>query len=98
MSGSDHTAVSAKPTVPTETAIGHVRCGERTSHSSTAATPTKIATTMCDMIAAAMSTAGSHGRFPVSRRVRERTEREQRERQRDLERVLPASVLAMLPP
>ena len=66
-SGSDHTAVSARPTTPTDTAIGQVRRGERTNHRSTAATPTKIPTTMCDMIAAAMSTAGNHGRFPVSR-------------------------------
>ena len=84
----DHTAVSSTPTAPTATASGHVRRGERTSHSSTAATPTKIATTTCDITAAAISTAGSHRRFPVSRVYASAPSANSASAERDLERVL----------
>ena len=88
-SGSDHTARQrdADARRPA-TAIGHVRCGRRVSHSSNAAIATKIATTMCDMIASAISSAGSQRRLPGVERVRERAEPEQRERQPDREREL----------
>ncbi len=68
--------------------MGQVRRGRRTSHNNVAATPTKIATTMCDMIAAAMSTAGSHGRLPVSSVYASAPSANKAKRERDLERVL----------
>ena len=65
-SGSNQTALNAPATAPTGIAIAHVRCGRRVSHSNMAAMLMKIATTMCDMIASAISVAGSQRRFPVS--------------------------------
>ena len=66
-SGRIQTALNATATPPTGNAIAQVRCGRRANQSKRAAMAMKIATTMCDMIASAMSSAGSHRRRPVSR-------------------------------
>ncbi len=58
----------------------------------------KIATTMCDMIASAIRTAGSQRRFPVSS-VYASAPRPKSANARPMQNEnSPASVLAMLPP
>ncbi len=97
-SGSSHTALSATATAPTGIAIAQVRRGRRVSHSRTAAIPTKIATTMCDMIAKAMSTAGSQRRLPVSSVYASAPNPNSANASAMQNENSPASVLAMLPP
>ena len=75
-----------------------MRRGERTSQSNTAATPTKIATTTCDITAAANSTAGSHGRLPVSSVYASAPSANNASASAISNEYSPASVLAMLPP
>ena len=63
-----------------------------------AATTTKIATTMCDMTAAAMSTAGNHRRRPVSSVYARAPSANNENASAISNEYSPASVLAMLPP
>jgi len=58
----------------------------------------KIATTMCDITASAMSTGGSHRRFPVSSEYASAPSANSDSASAISNEYSPASVLAMLPP
>ena len=97
-SGSSHTAGIAAATPPMAAANGQVRKGRRVSHSNDAAMPMKIATTMCDITAHAISNAGNHLRFPVSSVYASAPSPNSANARPIVNENSPASVLAMLPP
>jgi hypothetical protein len=78
--------------------LNHVRHGRRVSHITVAAIAMKMPTTMCDMIAAAIKSAGSHRRLPVSRVWASAPRPNSASASAIVKENSPASVLAMLPP
>src|SRR5262249_17628463 len=98
ISGTDHSALSRKPTAPIETARLALFNGCWKSHTAKAPKTAKIATTKWLMRHAVSSTAGSHNRFRVRSAVAKVPKKSSANAIAIVNEYSPASVLASVPP